>query len=83
MKKRNGRLNGVMYALFHLRNLEDARANKYMYNIYDLFTQEFDTALQTETITSIELALESGDINHFCTLPGVPGTDEFKTEYLK
>ena len=83
MKKRNGRLNGVMYALFHLRSLEDARANKYMYNIYDLFTQEFDTALQTETITSIELALESGDINHFCTLPGVPGTDEFKTEYLK
>lgn len=83
MKKRNGRLNGVMYALFHLRNLEDARANQYMYNIYDLFTKEFDTTLQHETITTIELALESGNINQFCTLPGLPGSDEFKTEYLK
>ena len=83
MRKRGGSLNGVMYALFHLRNLEDARANQYMYNIYDLFTQEFDDELQTETIMTIELALESGDINQFCNLPGIPGTDEFKIEYLK
>jgi len=83
MKRRNGSLNGVMYALFHLRDLEDARANNFMYNIYDLFTKEFEPELQNQTINSIELALESGDINQFCTLAGIPGSNEFKVEYLK
>jgi len=83
MKRRNGSLNGVMYALFHLRDLEDARANKFMYNIYELFTKEFEPELQNKTINSIELALESGDINQFCTLTGIPGSNEFKVEYLE
>ena len=81
--KKNGSLNGVMYALFHLRNLEDVRENNFMYNIYDLFTKEFEPELQTKTINSIEIALENGDISQFCTLTGIPGSNEFKTEYLK
>lgn len=83
MGKRSSDLNGVMYALFHLRSLDDVRANNYMYNIYDLFKKEFDTALQSKTINSIELALQNGNIESFFTLPGVPGTNEFKIEYLK
>jgi len=83
MKKRTSDLNGVMYALFHLTSLDDVRANQYMYNIYDLFMKEFDAVLQSKTIRTIEKALDSGNIDQFCTLPGVPGSHEFKTEYLK
>ncbi len=75
-------LNGVMYALFHVRNLEEVRANRYMYNIYEIFTKEYDRAMQEKTIDAIERALQSHDINKFCNLPHLPGTDEFKREYL-
>jgi len=76
-------LNLVMYALFHLRDLKDAQANRYMYNIYQQFTEEFDKKLQVETIESIEWALEPENIDQCCTLPNLPGSKEFKREYLK
>lgn len=81
--KVSGDLNGVMYALFHVKNLDDVRANRYMYNIFEQFTQKYDRALQEKTVNAVEQALESGNINNFCTLPGIPGSDEFKREYLK
>ncbi len=83
MNKASGELNGVMYALFHVRNLDDVRSNRYMYNIYHQFKNKYDRTLQEKTVNAIERALDSGGINNFCTLPGIPGTDEFKKEYLK
>jgi hypothetical protein len=83
VNKQSGELNGVMYALFHLKDLEEARSNRYMYNIYDQFTQKFDSAAQEKTINAIERALENGNIDEFCTLPGIPGSNEFKKEYLE
>ncbi len=82
-KNQSGELNGVMYALFHLKDLEDARANRYMYNIYEIFIQKFDRTAQEKTIEAIERALKSGNIDEFYTLTGIPGSNEFKTEYLK
>jgi hypothetical protein len=79
----NGNLNLVMYALFHVRSLDDVRANKYMYNIYGRFTREFDKATQEKVVNTIQKALDNGNLSDFYTLPNLPGSDEFKTEYLK
>lgn len=81
--EKNGALNGVMYALYHLNDLDDARANKYMYNIYDNFTKLYSRELQEQTVASIERALEHGDIDAFCTLPNLPRSNEFRKEYLR
>jgi len=80
---KNGKLNGVMYALFHLKNLDDARANRFMYNIYEPFIEKYDKALQLKIIEDVETALEQGNIEESCTLPGLPGSTEFKKEYLE
>ena len=80
---KNGKLNGVMYALFHLKNLDDARANRFMYNIYEPFIEKYDRTLQLKIIEDIESALEHGNIEESCTLPGLPGSTEFKKEYLE
>lgn len=79
----SGELNGVMYALFHVRNLDEVRENRYMYNIYETFVQKFDREMQEKTIDAIERALKSDDTNKFCSLPSLPGTEEFKKEYLE
>ncbi|MAD77317.1 MAG: hypothetical protein CML20_21500 [Rheinheimera sp.] len=79
----NRDLNLVMYALFHVRSLDDVRANNYMYNIYGQFTREFDKATQEKVVNTIQKALDNGNLSDFYTLPNLPGSNEFKTEYLK
>lgn len=76
-------LNGVMYALFHVRDLADVRANNYMYNIYQTFIEKCDKKKQLEIIESIEWALAQDNIDNCYTLPSIPGSVEFKREYLE
>lgn len=75
-------LNGVMYALYHLQSLDEARTNSYMYNTYDEFVNIFSPQRQQETIDSIRWALGRDDIDDCFTLPNLPRDSEFKRDFL-
>tara|TARA_Y100000296_G_C5126498_1_gene233162 strand:+ start:481 stop:780 length:300 start_codon:yes stop_codon:yes gene_type:complete len=76
-------LNVVMYALYHVRNLDEVRSNKYMYNVYEYFVEKCDRKKQGEMISAIEWALDQVDIEDCCLLPRLPHNEAFKREYLK
>ncbi|MDH5179900.1 MAG: hypothetical protein OEZ39_18765 [Gammaproteobacteria bacterium] len=76
-------LNGVMYALYHVRNLDDVRANRYMYNIYKTFIEDFDPETKQNFIEAIEWALQQENIGSCCSLPHLPHDDSFKRQYLE
>ena len=76
-------MNLIMYALFHVRTLEDVQQNQFMYNPYASFTEEFDRERQQTVIKTIEWALNLENIEQCCTLPNLPFESEFKKEYLR
>lgn len=76
-------LNAVIYALYHLRDLDDVRRNDYAYNVYHKFVHEFDNELQQRIIRAIEETLTCEDIDSCFALPKVPGSNATKREYLQ
>jgi hypothetical protein len=76
-------MNLVMYALFHVRTLDDVHKNRFMYNPYMTFVEEFDQERQLTVINTIEWALQLENIEECCTLTGLPFESEFKKEYLR
>ncbi len=76
-------LNGVMYALYHVRDLDEVRENNYAYNFYPSFVEKFNSDQKGQIIEAIEWALDQETVNSCCSLPKLPRSEEFKREYLK